>query len=154
MKVTTLEVNGAKYPVDCNEAGEFGTNVKGDWLKAPSLDLLRKKLQAKARLDRAKIAIPVWIERGGEICHGTITGIHSRTRHYLITWEDGTKEQDNSWRDDYMAIDVKDLPKARQLFAAVKDAQKAWDKFEKDHLIHDLKALVAAAAGLDQSEID
>ena len=42
-KVTTIEIDGAKYPVDCNENGQFGTYAEGDWLKAPSLDLLKKR---------------------------------------------------------------------------------------------------------------
>lgn len=147
-KVTTIEIDGAKYPVDCNEYGEFGTNAEDGWITAPSLDLLTKKLLSISKRKRAHIKIPFYCDDNGKLLRGVITGIHARTNNFLVAWDTGKKDQGNYW-GDYYAIDDKELPEANRLLTAATAATKAWDTFKSKHKMEDVKQRVAKAAGLE-----
>jgi len=134
--VKKIDIDGTDYELNVNANGEFWANTIGadsHTVKAPTMDALITKLRAEAR--KKPMAIPVSVvfqqHRGGiEVRHGTITGIHGRTRNVLMAWDTGDKQQLDNYGNTILArltdegtTDLVRLHEAKQRAAHAYDTQ-------------------------------
>lgn len=75
------------------------------------------------------------VNSGGECRHGTAAGIHINSRQMLVTWDDGTQEYWEAFRDEWTLrqLGPAEADLLRRLHTALVAAQDAWTAFLNAH---------------------
>jgi hypothetical protein len=155
MKFDTIEIRGIKIEIWVDSTGQFFADVDDERYAAPTLELLKKKLNDATRAKQKNVSIPFvyWYEGWddeGRIVRGVATGIHVGNGNLLVKLKgDDRSEQLSNYRRDEAKFDPKHADELMSLWKAKKAASKAIETFTKAHSIN-LKDLVMKAIGEDE----
>lgn len=156
MKFATETIRGVKYEIEVNENGQFACKVDGDWLRAPTLDSLKKKISDAGRAKQRNIKIPFviwnegWASEEGKLEHGMCVGIHSGNDNLLVKMGGNPSvEQMNNYRGG-KPFDPKHANELERLHKAVKAAQAALENFEEKNGL-DLRKMVATLIAKEET---
>jgi ribosomal protein L35AE/L33A len=149
--LSPITVKGKRItPKIDTETGKFHATVNDVQLSSNSLQELEQAISQSMRRSGAKIAIHFCRKdkESSRVMAGTITGVHGRTGNYLITWEDGTKTQDDSfsWTGSRAFLDL--TKSEREVYVKLLEeadkANKALYAFQKAHEM-DMRSVVNKA---------
>lgn len=127
---------------------EFYVTVGDELLKSETWGGLERKVAKATKRVTKEVAVPFTRVSQGKFRDGTATGLHSANGNVLVTWSDGTQEQDTrnyGYRPEtFHPLSPEDrieLTWLRKEFEAAQDALRVW---EKAHRV-DLKEAVTKA---------
>jgi hypothetical protein len=98
-QLTEIEVDGRTFSVNIRNTGVFSAEFDSGEIKAESLKELIAALRKAVKKANAHLCIRFSQLDGVTIRRGTITGVHGRTNNYLVTWDNGQKEQVGSYSE-------------------------------------------------------
>lgn len=148
MKFATETIRGVKYEIEVDQEGRFCCLIDGDWIRATSLELLKKKINETSRAKQKNIKIPFvvwsqgWASEEGELQRGVCVGIHGGNNNLLVRMDGSTSvEQFNNYRGQ-KPYDPKHAGELERLHKAVKAAEAALENFQEKNSL-DLRKMVA-----------
>lgn len=163
------DFDGRKVDVNVDDGGTFWAKPDGpggDMVKAPTMDGLRKKILARFRTAKTRLAVPVTLFKAVTRNHvtvdcsitgGHVTGCHATNGNLLVRWADGKTEQlsrheyNTEWLRELTMTEATELRKAHDAKVA---AAKACDEMI-ERLKVDPRELVKdalTAAGVESAE--
>lgn len=133
-KLKPVEVRGRTVQIEVDLAGTFSATIDGETVTADSRQALIDKLTKALAPARRSLDIRFVMENANKIKRCTITGIHAGNGNPLGLWEDGKRGQIYSGLSRAMEdLSEADLKKVRDLYSAVEVANKAYERFCRDH---------------------
>jgi hypothetical protein len=134
--VLTLEVRGEKFDVGVNSEGIFYAEFMNARYVATTLADLRKRLMDATKKASIQVSVPysrlvifpAHKDRPAKVIHGIARGIHSKTRHILVT--EGGKASTLEWpRNIFRKLTEAEAVEVERLFAAQQEAEKAFNTY-------------------------
>lgn len=133
-----FSIGGRKFLFEVSYDGTFHSTVDGERIEAKSLDALKLAVKKEITVPREKLSIPVtqidsfWST--SVLAHGIITGVHSRTKKFLVQWETGTDKGRTTQESNahlYTRFSKQDEAQLKQLNNAIEQAENEKQKFLK-----------------------
>lgn len=155
VKFRTVFVGDDAYEVFVDTFGRFTTSVKGERITMPTFDGLEDAIKKARRKSKLRFTIAICrLNSNGTVDEGTVTGKNRATDKLMVSWKDGSREQESTWNKYHRPLTDGQKAEWKRLCGVVSEAMKAREAFETTlgPKFEPIKEIAAAEAATENNE--